>query len=305
MHNIIDPISKDLLEKELTDEKLLRKTNNADNLIYLITAHNSPNVMREIGRLREISFRIAGGGTGKDCDIDSYDTQEVPYQQLIVWDPTEREIIGGYRYFLCKNVPFEAPNVPMMATAGLLNFSEKFIKEYFPYTIELGRSFVQPNYQMSKENRKSLFSLDNLWDGLGALIVNNPDVKYFFGKVTMYSTFNPVARDLILFYMQKFCPDKENLISPKKPLDFKTDISSFDKLFNADTVEENHKILVKEVRKYGENIPPLFNSYMNLSPTMKTFGTAINETFGGVEETGILVTIPDIYDNKKERHINY
>lgn len=305
MHNIIDPISKDLLEKELTDEKLLRRTNNADNLIYLVTAHNSPNVMREIGRLREISFRMAGGGTGKDCDIDSYDTQDVPYQQLIVWDPTEREITGGYRYFLCKNVPFESPNVPMMATAGLLNFSEQFIKEYFPYTIELGRSFVQPNYQMSRENRKSLFSLDNLWDGLGALIVNNPDVKYFFGKVTMYSTFNPIARDLILFYMRKFFPDKENLITPKKPLAYKTDVSSFDELFNAGTVEENHKILVKEVRKYGENIPPLFNSYMNLSPTMKTFGTAINETFGGVEETGILVTIADIYDKKKERHVKY
>jgi hypothetical protein len=305
MHNIIDPISKDLLEKELTDEKLLRRTNNADNLIYLVTAHNSPNVMREIGRLREISFRMAGGGTGKDCDIDSYDTQDVPYQQLIVWDPSEREITGGYRYFLCKNVPFESPNVPMMATAGLLNFSEQFIKEYFPYTIELGRSFVQPNYQMARENRKSLYSLDNLWDGLGALIVNNPDVKYFFGKVTMYSTFNPIARDLILFYMRKFFPDKENLITPKKPLAYKTDVSSFDELFNADTVEENHKILVKEVRKYGENIPPLFNSYMNLSPTMKTFGTAINETFGGVEETGILVTIADIYNSKKERHVKY
>ncbi len=305
MQKIIDPIDREILEKELSEDKFLRKTNNADNLIYVVDYHNSPNVLKEVGRLREVSFRAGGGGTGKDCDLDLYDTAEVPYQQLIVWDPVEKEITGGYRYILCNNAPLKENGIPQLATAGLFNFSEKFIKEYLPHTIELGRSFVQPNYQSVRKNRKSIYSLDNLWDGLGALVINNPEILYFFGKVTMYTDFNPVARDLILYFMNTFFPDKENLVYPKKPLDYKTDVSSFKNIFNKKSIEENQKILSKEVRKHGENIPPLINSYMNLSPTMKTFGTAINEGFGGVEETGILVTIPDIYDHKKERHTKY
>ncbi len=304
MQNIIEPIDRELIINELTKDKLLRKTNNADNLIYDVNYHDSPNTVREIGRLREVSFRTAGWGTGKDCDIDNYDTAEVPYQQLIVWDASEKEIIGGYRYILCKDAPIKN-NVPQIATSGLFNFSNKFINEYLPYTIELGRSFIQPNYQGVRENRKSLYSLDNLWDGLGALVVNNPEMKYFYGKVTMYDSFNPVARDMILYYMHKFFPDNEKLAYPKNPLGYKTDTSSFDKLFTGESAEKNHKILSKEVRSYNENIPPLFNSYINLSPSMKTFGTVFNKDFGGVEETGILVTIADIYDKKKERHVNY
>ncbi|MFO8067294.1 MAG: GNAT family N-acetyltransferase [Bacteroidales bacterium] len=305
MQKIIDPIDRSVLAEELTKDKLLRKTNNANNEIYLVDNNNAPNVLREIGRLREVSFRTAGGGTGKDCDLDFYDITEVPYQQLIVWDPEEKEITGGYRFILCKEAPFKENNIPQLATAGLFNFSDKFIKEYLPYTIELGRSFVQPNYQTARKNRKSIYSLDNLWDGLGALIVNYPETQYFFGKVTMYTDFNPRARDMILYFMNNFFPDKEKLAYPKEPLGYKTDISDFDKIFNASSLEENKKILSKEVRKYNENIPPLINSYMNISPTMKTFGTAINEGFGGVEETGILVTIADIYDQKKERHTQY
>lgn len=305
MQKIIDPIDRSVLAEELTKDKLLRKTNNANNEIYLVDNNNAPNVLREIGRLREVSFRTAGGGTGKDCDLDFYDITEVPYQQLIVWDPEEKEITGGYRFILCKEAPFKENNIPQLATAGLFNFSDKFIKEYLPYTIELGRSFVQPNYQTARKNRKSIYSLDNLWDGLGALIVNYPETQYFFGKVTMYTDFNPRARDMILYFMNNFFPDKEKLTYPKEPLGYKTDISGFDKIFNASSLEENKKILSKEVRKYNENIPPLINSYMNISPTMKTFGTAINEGFGGVEETGILVTIADIYDQKKERHTQY
>lgn len=301
---IIHPVSKELLESELTDDKFIRLTNNGNNKIFVINHHNSPNLMLEIGRLREVSFRGAGGGTGKAADIDEYDTYKVPYEQLIVWDECAREIIGGYRFIIGSKVEINDKGVPRLATSGLLNYSEKFINEYLPVMIELGRSFVQPKYQPSRDNRKGLFSLDNLWDGLGSLVVDNPYVKHFFGKVTMYDHYNPIARDLILFFMHKFFPDYEKLTYPKQPLDYKTDISGFDELFNGKTFEENHKILFQKVRENGENIPPLVNSYMALSPTMKTFGTAWNKYFGGVEETGILITIKDIYESKKERHIN-
>ncbi len=301
---IIQEIERELLIAELTKEKFLRTTNNGNNEIYVITHHDSPNTMLEIGRLREVSFRMAGGGTGKPADIDDYDTATVPYKQLLVWDPVEKEIIGGYRFILGEEVDNDEQGKPKLATSGLLEYSEKFIKEYLPYTIELGRSFVQPRYQPSRESRKGLFSLDNLWDGLGALVIDYPHIKYFFGKVTMYNHFNPVARDLILYFMHKFFPDKEKLTWPKEPLPYKTDVSAFENIFTGENFEQNHKILFQKVRELGENIPPLVNSYMVLSPTMKTFGTAWNEEFGGVEETGILIKIADIYKNKTDRHIN-
>lgn len=300
---LIPPVSRDLLKAELTRERFLRNTNNASNEIYVVNAHNSPNVMREIGRLRELSFRTAGGGTGKALDIDHYDTDANPYEQLIVWDPSAEEILGGYRYIMCKDAPVDSLGVPKLATSGMFRFSEKFLSDYMPYTIELGRSFVQPAYQPARENRKSIYSLDNLWDGLGTLMVDHPDMRYFFGKVTMYTHFNIYARDLILYFLGRFFPDPDKLVYPLDPIKLKTPVEKLEKVFTADTLEENYKLLSKEVRKLKENIPPLISAYSGLSSTMKTFGTAINETFGGVEETGILITIPDIHEGKIERYV--
>jgi len=303
MEEIIPKIPREALLAELTRERYVRKTNNGDNEIYIITHHNSPNVMMEIGRLREITFRHAGGGTGKSYDIDEFDTSEHPYQQLIVWNPADQEIVGAYRFILCRDAEYHNGQV-MLATTELFHFSEKFYKEYLPTTIELGRSFIQPPYQPSEQFRKGLFSLDNLWDGLGAIIVDNPDMKYFFGKVTMYTDFNIEARDYILAFMQHYFPDNENLVRPLHKVELKTDVAAFIKELNGHNYKEGHAILNKKVRALGENIPPLVNAYMNLSSTMKTFGTAINPTFGDVEETGLIVTIPDIYESKKERHVN-
>ncbi|MES2836419.1 MAG: GNAT family N-acetyltransferase [Bacteroidota bacterium] len=303
MQPITPPISKELLLKELNKDRFVRTTNYGDNEIYIVTHHDSPNVMKEIGRLREESFRDAGGGTGKEIDIDDFDTTpNMPYKQLIVWDPIENEIIGGYRYIKCKDVPFDKDGNPQLATTEILTFSKKFIAEYIPYTVELGRSFVQPKYQPSK-NRKGLFSLDNLWDGLGAVVVDNPDVKYFYGKVTMYTDFNKEARDLILFFMNFYFPDADKLVVPKNPLKLEGDSAKMESFFKGLDYKEGFKVLNAKVRELGENIPPLVNQYMNLSPTMKMFGTAVNDHFGDVEETGILVTIADIYESKKERHI--
>jgi hypothetical protein len=303
MKEIIAPVSKEALLAELTPDKLLRKTNKADNEIYIITHRDSPNVMREIGRVREITFRDAGGGTGEDLDIDFYDTCDDPYKQLIVWDPQAKEIIGGYRYILCNDLPIDEHGVVQLATTHLFRFSEKFVKEYLPYTLELGRSFVQPHYQSSKAGAKALFALDNLWDGLGALIVNHPEMKYFFGKVTMYTHFHTKARNLIMYFFHKYFKDSEDLVTPIEPLDLGIDYMEMEKIFNGGSYKEDYKILSQKVRELGENIPPLINSYMNLSPSMKTFGTVINHEFGGVEETGIIVTISDIYEAKTDRHI--
>lgn len=303
MKDIIAPLPREEIYAELTPDKLLRNTNKGGNEIYIVTAHDSPAIMHELGRLREITFREAGGGTGKETDIDTYDTQENPYKQLIVWDPDAKEVLGGYRYMLCGEAPKDENGIPIMATSRVFHFAKEFIEDYVPYTLELGRSFVQPTYQSSKAGAKALFALDNLWDGLGALIVDHPEIKYFFGKITMYQHFHNEARDLIQYFFKKYFRDKENLVYPKNPVEFDIDTKAMKKLFNGETYNEDYKILVQTVRNFKENIPPLVNAYMNLSPSMKTFGTINNEKFGNVLETGIILTINDFYEVKVDRHI--
>jgi hypothetical protein len=301
---IIDPIPVEVLKSELTPERQLRMTNKSNNLIYVITAHNAPNVMREIGRLREIAFREAGGGTGKEVDIDEFDTCENCYKQLIVWNPEAEEIIGGYRYLEGNKWDIGSDGQPHLATSHMFHFSEKFMCEYMPYTIELGRSFVSLPYQSSKMGAKSLFALDNLWDGLGALTVIMPNVKYFFGKMTMYPSYIREGRDMILYFLKKHFDDKEKLVIPMKPLKIEADEQELAKLFCEKEFKDDYKILNREIRKLGYNIPPLVNAYMSLSPTMKLFGTAINYGFGDVEETGILIAMDEILEEKRVRHID-
>ena len=303
MKRIISPIPVKLIKQELTQDKFIRHSNYGNNQIFSVNAQNSPNIMLEIGRLRELAFRSAGGGTGNEVDIDESDSGKNSYQQLIVWDPKRKEILGGYRYILGKNAPVGPDGKVILSTSSLFHFSDKFLQEYMPYTIELGRSFVQPNYQSSGADRKGLFALDNLWDGLGALTIIHPDLKYFFGKVTMYPDFNRKARDMILYFLKKYFSDSEQLVTPIIPLNIDTKESELEQLFSSTEYLENYKILSQTVRSLGETIPPLINSYMNLSPTMKVFGTAINDHFGEVEETGLIVTIKDIYNVKKDRHI--
>ena len=301
---IIQPIEKEVLKRELTPELQLRMTNKSHNEIYVITAHNAPNVMKEIGRLREIAFREAGGGTGKAMDIDEFDTCENCYKQLIVWNPEEEEIIGGYRYLEGTDWELDEKGQPKLATSHMFHFSEKFLKEYMPYTIELGRSFVSLPYQSSRMGAKSLFALDNLWDGLGALTVIKPNVRYFFGKFTMYPSYIRRGRDMILYFRHKHFADKESLIVPMKPLEIEADPKELEQLFCEKEFKKDYLILNSEIRKLGYNIPPLVNAYMSLSPTMKLFGTAINYGFGDVEETGILIAIEEIFEQKRVRHID-
>jgi len=302
MQPVIPPVSRELLEKELNKNTFVRDVNNGDNEIYIVNMHNSPNTLAEIGRLREVTFRAAGGGTGKDSDLDHFDVCENCYEQLIVWNPEDKEIVGGYRFIRCVDSKTADGNYSL-ATTELFTFSDRFKKDFLDVTIELGRSFVQPAYQPSVSNRKGLFSLDNLWDGLGALVVDHPDMKYFFGKVTMYRHFNVEARDYILHFMNHYFPDNDALVTPIHPVKITTDISAFEKELGNLSYKDGHRILNQMVRALGENIPPLVNSYMNLSATMRNFGTSVNDEFGDVDETGIMVTIPDIYPTKKERHI--
>ncbi|HOW26736.1 MAG TPA: GNAT family N-acetyltransferase [Bacteroidales bacterium] len=305
MKRIIDPVDPALISEELTEDKYVRDTNNGHKQIYIITYFDSPHTMLELGRLRELSFRDAGGGTGKEVDIDEFDTDpEEPFKQLIVWSPQDEAIIGGYRFLEGNRIRRTPDGKFLTPTAQLFQLSELFISDYLPFTIELGRSFVQPYYQPAYNIRKGIYSLDNLWDGLGALTIDYPEIMYFFGKITMYPRFNIRARDMILFFLHKHFPDPDELVRPYEPLALVTDTGELEDIFTGSNYDEDYRILMRNVRILNETIPPLVNAYMNLSATMRMFGTCINHHFGGVEESGILMTIDDIYDIKKDRHVS-
>lgn len=299
MKDIIEPVSRELLKSELARTGAIRRTNKGDNEIYIVTAHDSPNVMLEIGRLREIAFRVAGGGTGESVDIDDEDRAEDGYMQLVVWDPAAMEIMGGYRFIVCGD-----SHPKHLSTEHYFRFSELFRTKYLPYTIELGRSFVNPRRSGAKCNPKAIYALDNLWDGLGVLMLRNPQAKYFFGKVTMYGDYNKEARNILIYFLNRYFPDRENLLEPICPVELDIDEKKMDELFKGKDFDENRKILFQQVKLRDENVPPLINSYMNLSSSMKIFGTVRNPDFGDVEETGLLITIKDIYPDKTARHLN-
>ncbi len=301
--DIIPPVDISLIESELTAERHLRATNRAGNDIYVIDAHSAPHTMREIGRLREISFRAGGGGTGKACDIDEFDLMDPPCRQLLVWNPETREIVGAYRYILGSDIRLMPNGSPRIATAHMFHFSDHFLHQMLPYTIELGRSWVRPKYQSTRAGVRAIFALDNLWDGLGALTVIHPEVKYLFGKMTMYPSYDRSCRNLLLHFLNLYFPDPDGIIRPIEPLADTHSAEAEQGFFVGSDFKEDYRRLNTFVRSHGINIPPLINAYMGLSPSMRILGTAINHEFGEVEETGLLITIADIFDDKIRRHV--
>ncbi len=301
---VIRPVDVATIKSELTRQQFLRHSCKGGTDLYVVDSVNAPNIMREIGRLREIAFRSAGGGTGKECDIDEFDVMAPPCQQLIVWDPDSEQILGGYRFITGSDITIQPNGEPRIATAHMFDFSQRFMTEYLPYTIELGRSFVRLEYQSTKAGVKAIYVLDNLWDGLGALTVVYPEIRYLFGKVTMYPGYSKEGRNMILYFLNKHFPDPDRLVWPKNPLETDIDEPAMEELFCGSSFKDDYRILNHSVRMLGYNIPPLVNAYMSLSPTMRMFGTAINHEFGNVEESGIFFAISDIFDEKKNRHIN-
>lgn len=303
MKKIIDAIDKQSLKAELKKVRFIRKTMRGGNEIYSFTQKDSPLLMDEIGRLREISFREGGGGSGKDKDIDAYDVSDTPFRQLLLWDPDGEQVIGGYRYLMGSEIENNEQGVPLSPTSKLFSFSNKFKENFWPYTMELGRSFVQPLYQPNVNRKKGIYALDNLWDGLGSMVVDHPGMKYFFGKMTMYPSFNRKARDLILHFIEKHFPDEEKLVTSNFPVNLESDTQELNNILSAKNYKEDYKNLNTSVRALNEYVPPLITAYMNLSSTMKSFGTALNAAFGDVEETGIMITVEDVFEEKLERYV--
>ena len=305
MKTIIDPVPVELLKAELTKSKKLEDTNKGHNELYIVTWHDSPNVVTEIGRLRELTFRDAGGSTGKAIDLDEYDKMEKPYKQLIVWDPDNEAIIGGYRFLFGSDATFDEKGQPIMASAHQFHFSQKFIDEYLPHVLELGRNFVAPDYQSSKNGAKSIFAFDNLWDGLTAIMMKNPNLLYYFGKITLYPSYDHIIRDLTYHFLWKHFGDKEELVRPwedqaRMP---KSDPELMNLIIHQDDMAEDYKLLKAAARMRGVNIPPNMTAYLSITSQMLMFGTAVNRLMHNIEDTSVLIPFDAIYHDKKRRHI--
>ena len=188
-------------------------------------------------------------------------------------------------------------------TSELFEYSEDFVNNYLPYTVELGRAFVQPEYQPSTNLRKGLYSLDNLWDGLGAIALEIPETRYFFGKITMYPQMNSRAKDMVRFFMLKHFPDANHLVKPFEAMPITMEQKELESLFDGKNYKEDYQILTHSVRALGSVVPPMINAYITLSPTMRCFGTAENKDFGNTDETGILVAIKEIIPEKRARYM--
>ena len=304
MEPVIEPVSREALMAELTPQNLLRTTNRAANELYVV-GPEAVNVIREIGRLREIAFRAGGGGTGKELDIDEFDTDPAfGYKQLVLWDPEAREIIGGYRFCICDQALFNREGQPVLTSSHMFHFSKKFIKQYLPYTLELGRSFVSVDYQSSKAGSKSLYALDNLFDGIGALgVLYKKRIKYFFGKATIYREYPTEVREMIMCFLRHYFGKGHRLLKIRQEVKVeKSARRRYYKLFKGLDFKEGYRLLKAEVQKQGVSIPPLVNTYMNLSPSMIYFGTGINDEFGDVYDSGILITFMEMYPEKRQRH---
>ena len=304
MEPIINPVDVALIEAELTPDKKLGDTNKGGNELYVVNWKDSPNTVREIGRLREVSYRDAGASSGKALDLDVYDMMDVPYQQLIVWDPDAKAIIGGYRYILGTNVILKEDGQPMITSSHLYHFSDDFINHYLPHVMELGRSFVAPDYQSSKAGAKSLFTMDNLWDGIASVILRHPGILYFLGKMTIYPSYDKAAMNLIIHFMKKHFPDPQALVRPKNEIEVTDNPEMLDLILHEDDVRKDYRLLKDAVRKLGTNIPPLVNSYINTTPNMKMLGSCINDELGNAIETGIMIGFDEIYADKKQRHVD-
>lgn len=303
LKKIIDPVDLDLIKAELTPDKKLGDTNKGGNELYVITWKDAPNTLREIGRLRELTYREAGASSGNEIDLDEYDLMENPYRQLIVWDPDAQAIIGGYRFIIGPDVVMKEDGQPKITSSHLYRFSDEFIKDYLPHVMELGRSFVTPEYQSSKAGTKSIFTMDNLWDGIASVILEHPNIIYLIGKMTIYPAYNKGARNLIIHFLNKHFNDPDELVRPFKPIEVADNPDLMNLILNEEDLKKDYRLLKDAVRRLGTNIPPLVNSYINTSSSMKMLGSTINDELGDAIETGIMICFNEMYNDKVERHM--
>lgn len=291
MEPIIEPVDKALLKEEFSRATELTEASRGDIKVYC-TDSSFPSILREIGRLREIAFRKGGGGTGTACDVDRYDLDpSMKFRQLVVWDAEEEAIAGGYRFVYGYDIKLKEDGQPDIPAAHIFNFSEKFIKEEMPHTMELSRSYISEDHQRNNSARKSIFVLDCLFKAI-CVASREGGMTDIFGKVTFYPDYPKEAFSMLTSLMKKHCYVSDE-IKPCVPY-LAAPAKDAKKILTAKEFRANFRALVSTFVQRKLYLPPILKSYMNLTNTMKYYGATINQEFGGVVEMGIKIHMPDL-----------
>ena len=289
---IAHPVSRIDLLNELKKSKLIGQTTDGKK-IYLYDYTEDSIVLKELGRLRELSFRKVGEGVNKKRDTDKYD---IYYQHIILWDENDLEIVGSYRIgnsdFIFKNI-----GVKGFYSNTLFKYNEEFTP-YLKDSIELGRSFVQPKYWGTR-------ALDYLWFGIGAYLRTNPNIKYMFGPVSMSATFPTVAKDMMIFYYSHYYGDQQNLVEAKVPYSYSNNLSEIKETFDLNDKKKDFKFLKSTLANIGVSIPTLYKQYSDIAEDkgVKFLGFNVDNSFGDCIDGFILVEVAKIKDSARQRYM--
>lgn len=298
---IIEPINREKLITELKFCKFIKHTFRSKNEIYSFVNTDAPTIMLEVGRLREEAFRSIGYGTGDIVDLDDHDMGVSAYRQIFIWNPNTLEITGGCRYAIGANY---LQQVDRLSMAKSFLYSRKFKSEYLPYSIELGRAWVNPAYQSMSSISNPTSALNNLWEGIGAIISENKNVRYLYGKVVIPENYNPTARILLTWFLNHYFKGKTNLLSPKQPVVQPMVLAIADTKVTGTNLKNDYKIITDYIKSHNTGIPSLLSTYLRLAKRITTFGTTTNPNQKNTFETGILIAIKDIHPEKRSKYIS-
>ena len=298
---VIDPVAPSVLKAELKEEYRLCETSHGGFEVYLIDGTTAPSVLTEIGRIRELAFRSNGGGTGKSVDLDRFDLEpELGFRQLVLWDPEREMIAGGYRILTGNRCRFGEDGQPLMPSAHLFRFSDAFMKDVIPGMVELSRSFITASFMNEPASARNVFALDGLFEGI-CYAVAPEKMRWFFGKVTFYPDYPLEALSLIHAFFTKYAADPRVVPHTERPmltLDYAPEVLC------GDSFKADFRALKLYFRKRGFYIPPILNTYINLSDSFRYFGNAVNDEFGNVTEMGLLVDMSDIQAERYRSLLN-
>lgn len=292
-HNAIAlPENRQELKHELQNAKALGETKDGKK-IYLYSNEEENVILKEIGRLREISFRQVKEGSGKKRDIDEFDYY---YEHIILWDDKDLEIVGSYRIVKAKEIidVFEAEG---LYTATLFDYKKEFSK-YFNEGIELGRSFVQPKYWNSR-------ALDYLWQGIGAYMRANPDIRYMFGTVSISRSYDNYSVALLVYFYMNYFGAKNKSVAHRDSYNISSENKSkFETLFVNNDFNEDLLTLKNELQLGGYAIPTLYKQYCDLCDEdgVQFMDFGIDKEFDDCVDGFIVVDVQKLKASKRKRY---
>lgn len=291
--NIVHPTDKKQILNDIAAAEILGETD--DKIKILLVRHEAaPALMREIGRLRELTFRKVGEGTGRKIDLDEFDAW---YLHIVLWDEAALEVVGAYRLAAGDEI-YPKRGIDGFYTSTLFRFSEEFEK-YLPEALELGRSFVQPAYWNSQ-------ALDYLWHGIGAFLAARPQYNYLFGPVSVSASYSAEARELLVYFYRKWFGAAHSPVRAKHRFTFHKDAEDrLQQQLKSDEYKQAFKELKQNLKHYGYAVPTLYKQYTELCEEggVNFFDFGIDKDFSDALDGFIFLKIAGIKESKLERYV--